>query len=113
MMETAIKESPKMLFSANLESYIMETVIKESPIMLFSANPESPIIETAIKESPITSYSANPEYLKMENDIRGLGQSVCRRRELVQCSRNWSVRSDFKHTVKFCLYSRGKHSPWL
>jgi hypothetical protein len=34
-------------------------------------------------------------------------------RELVQGSRNWSVRSDFERTVKFCLYSRGKHSPWL
>jgi hypothetical protein len=45
--------------------------------------------------------------------IRGLGQLVCRRHELVQCSRNWSVRSDFERTVKLCLYSREKHSPCL
>jgi hypothetical protein len=45
--------------------------------------------------------------------IRGLGQSVGRRRELLQYCRDWSVRSDFERTVKFCLYSWEKHSPWL
>jgi hypothetical protein len=47
------------------------------------------------------------------SDIRGLGQSVCRRHELVLCSMIWSVWSNFEYTVKFCLYSRGKHSPRL
>jgi hypothetical protein len=51
--------------------------------------------------------------ISSHSSIRGLGQSVCRRPDLVQCSRNWSVRSDFECTVKFCLYRRGKHSPWL
>jgi hypothetical protein len=39
----------------------MDSSIKESPIMPYSANPESPNLETAIKESPIWSYLANPE----------------------------------------------------
>jgi hypothetical protein len=38
----------------------MDSYIKESPIMSYSAKPESSIINSYIKESPIMSYSANP-----------------------------------------------------
>jgi hypothetical protein len=41
---------------------------------------------------------------------RGLGQLVCWRHKLGQCSRNWSVQSDFRCLVKFCLYIKGKQS---
>jgi hypothetical protein len=71
--------------------------------------------ETSVRKMHYVSYIQTVKLQCMPQNcgIRGLGQSVCQRHVLVQYSRNWSVQSDFERTVKFCLYSRGKHSPWL
>jgi hypothetical protein len=94
-----------------LKTVPFDTLLKhleeeERPIIGFNDSVFSAILQ-------VSDEDLECEFLTWIASIRGSGQLVCRRRELVQCSRNWSVRSDFKRTVKFCLYSRRKHSPWL